>query len=1080
MAIASGSRQFTSPVVTPLAPPLSAASMSEGAPAENPPQSPRLSILVSSPPVVPSRATISHAHSRTPSITSSTSHFQSQTVVPALTPSHVRKSSAASSLSAYSAASHTPSRPHSSSTAESEGSESRSEVTRTQDVTVSSPPVPAAGSQVTPTLSDGASTHSSFRLPPTPALSTSFSLGKAPASLFQARARAGSEKLHTEPAEMRRRSGSENAVVNGWRGGEDEWDRRDTHEESGEGVLVETKRFRTPASDTDFECDSVYSDESGGGEAREDGRSKNGDTTREASARPPVSAGSRGILREDESDQDECGGGGRISITPNEDHLSDGGFGIGMTLLREDEHDQHIEEDGNDWDKADEETMIGHAVPPEQNVLALPPRRLRMRVMNPSSVSPSTTESESEGAEDTTIMPTPIQLRFRAARGLPPTSSADNVLTSGHAASASSSSLAFPPHAPIPTYASASTVETQHTRSVGATDDEPWESDADIYDDYRYSRYSRHSSGSPAQHGSRRASRGSTKSARSRASERPPLPDEDFWKKSTASAEGGDEGVVSQRKSLGSRCSSIEKISVGTGAERKSVPSTEQPSIVPAPVSPPTPFSRGADVALTSGVIVDASHRKESCTPPPQDGDVIMPATPGAASVGMTSLMSPLTRAFRRSDDSQYSSGSVDNVDDDHDQAEEHKAATPILASRRLPSPGSDGGKQTDRQRSRSKSPALASYIRDKIENERRAKGPIRESAGSVRLTVVTARTDDEPNVVVFNDSPLSNDSRGSFSSSDNPHIRVGSPQSYTNSAPPSPLNPGYPPSPPTMPSFAPTLPLSISKSPMPSPSAPRQPISPPAIPFTGVPPPGCPPAHMQYAQHSVQAQPASLQQQQQQRSAQGIVPPSESLHSALRMAGQQRANTIHGRTQADLLTATGPVPISFLLPGMMPPPSPTGFKQGPVSRPQLAAPQVPYGHLPLNPQHQTQDPLLESHSLVISPPSTPAKASPSHNAEASPGMRRPMTAPAPGSPVNVYPTSNPASSTSRMNPLQVVQSSARAAVTPPPASPSAATPLPRANFVPKVGQVRPRSRSFSGFNSETSEKVSHSTSKRR
>ncbi|KAF8508650.1 hypothetical protein JB92DRAFT_3120700 [Gautieria morchelliformis] len=188
---------------------------------------------------------------------------------------------------------------------------------------------------------------------------------------------------------------------------------------------------------------------------------------------------------------------------------------------------------------------------------------------------------------------------------------------------------------------------------------------------------------------------------------------------------------------------------------------------------------------------------------------------------GMMSLSLPLTRAFRKSDDSKYSEDS-DEIDDEADEG--------------------------------------AAYL--------------------THLSVVTSLADIDHDVSILNESPVSDKSPGSrpWSPADDMHLRVASPRSHQGSVPPSTPNPSFPPSPSNMVSFTSTAPLTIVKgSPVSSPSTPRHPVSPPAISFTGVPLPGHPLVHMQCALHPCQYPPRSSEDAKSHRV--GI-----SIHSTLSM----------------------------------------------------------------------------------------------------------------------------------------------------------------------------------------------------
>ena len=878
--------------------------------------------------------------------------------------------------------------------------------------------------------------------------------GKATAALFQGRDRSVSERLLTrqDTPEGRRRSGSETAFsANRLR---DEWDHE--HQQDQVVIVQEHTRADVPAtglSETSLRSVSVYSDAS---DREERGDRRRGDQGAEhTKTRLSMGVIDRGVLNEDESDE----GGRRQFLSSSPDDLSDAGFDIGMTLLKEDDDGESEYESESNRDLEDDDTAVGHMDINEQEIEKVQKMRklktLPMRIVNRGSLSTSATESET--CEDDTVTPTSIQRHV-----VPPfqhSSSSDTVAPTSreplHA------TAIIPPRAPFVTH---TPMGSRTSSSLAPTEDEHWESDADIYDDYRYSRYSTHSSGSPAQHSSRRASKGSTKSGRSRASGRPPLPEEEAWKRTLATTGAVEDDAAPERFSS-ERSSSSEKARTSASTDRKSFNH---------------PFTKG-------GAMEEPSTTKEEAntpvlvkprTPSPVAGVVAegsIPATPASSGMGVTS---PLTRAFRKSDDSKYSSASGE-IDDEANEGQEHHTNRFESSARHLPSPNFEG------QSSRSRSPALASILREQIESERtmspdaNPEAIIPRSTRSAHLSVVTRPVDKDSNVIILNESPVSDVSSIapslSAADADSAHLRVGTPQSHQSSAPPSPLNPGFPPSPSSMASFGSTAPLTITKSPIASPSTPRQAIAPPAIPFVGVPPPGLPPAHMQqYAQEPYQQTPQPLQQQQQRFAS--AMPVSESLYSTLRLAGQHRASTIHGRTQTDLLAATGPVPISFLLPGMLPPAT-AGLQQGTLARPQPAAQPAPYGQIAPESQSGSSPPRSQDQR--------PQDQRLSHDAQtsaASQSTSRPMTVPAPPPGMTNNLTNNrPASPVTLVTPrtttsIQVMHSGTDSVMT----MSTAASPLPRANFFPKVGQARPRSRSFSGFHSDITEKVSQTLRKRR
>jgi len=427
-------------------------------------------------------------------------------------------------------------------------------------------------------------------------------------------------------------------------------------------------------------------------------------------------------------------------------------------------------------------------------------------------------------------------------------------------------------------------------------------------------------------------------------------------------------------------------------------------------------------------------------TPSPVQTTVV-PTT--SANPPMEKVTSPLTKAFRNrnSDESRYS----------RDSAEVEPKQSLIIPQRLVLSDG-NGAQTTPRARS----PTFASALRERIENEHGRISPNPDARASPALVVsTTSHVEDEENVVILDTpSPITPDEPSPNESPLTPsceqYLRV---ESQLMSAPPSPLNPSFPPSPsPTSMSFATTAPLNITKSPpspvaIPSPANPRHSIIPPGIAFlAGKAPGGQAPAHMQFAQSAPPQRQMPFQPP----------PVNDSSFSALRMAGQQRASTIRGYTQMDILNANGPVPISFLLPGM-PPPLPSSF------------PQAPSGQVPFQPNSPINGSFPQS-----SLPGRRSLASPAQPSPASPGALAMNGVPVANNRGTLGMRSN---SMQVPPPLSIAPTIDRGDALPPPP----ASPLPRANFFPQVGQPRPRSRSFSDFNSsEITDKVSKTLGKPR
>ncbi|KAF9470703.1 hypothetical protein BDN70DRAFT_659976 [Pholiota conissans] len=173
------------------------------------------------------------------------------------------------------------------------------------------------------------------------------------------------------------------------------------------------------------------------------------------------------------------------------------------------------------------------------------------------------------------------------------------------------------------------------------------------------------------------------------------------------------------------------------------------------------------------------------------------------------------------------------------------------------------------------------------------------------------------------------------------------------------------------------------------------------------------------------------------------------------RAPNQIRGPTIYGRTEADLGAAVGPVPIMFSIepppPGTVTGPAlaPVGQGKGPqIGAPPTSPPRVQMmvkGGAPKSQIGQESQSIMRTISMG-SGATVPSNSGNTSNSSLLPSNSSP--------PINEpgKPASNTPSST-----LAV------------PGANSSAGPIPRANFFPKAGGLRPRSRSFSGFNSTSS-----------
>ncbi|KAF7323173.1 Rab-GAP TBC domain-containing protein [Mycena chlorophos] len=168
--------------------------------------------------------------------------------------------------------------------------------------------------------------------------------------------------------------------------------------------------------------------------------------------------------------------------------------------------------------------------------------------------------------------------------------------------------------------------------------------------------------------------------------------------------------------------------------------------------------------------------------------------------------------------------------------------------------------------------------------------------------------------------------------------------------------------------------------------------------------------------------------------------PPSEQQHgesviNIIRMSIGRSAvtrvmPTIYGRVDGDLASATGPVRVTFTIDPPPPVPSRIPFRNG-VPSPAPAPVASPPKRIP-PPSVPTTEP--------DQPKPIPGPAS-------APSPRTPVRAPSLGPPASAVPT--------KSSPLAAASSTNEAK----------SGPIQRPNFFPKVGGSRPRSRSFSGFN---------------
>ncbi|GJJ08912.1 hypothetical protein Clacol_003132 [Clathrus columnatus] len=921
-----------------------------------------------------------HSHNRKPSQSTTQDRVPSRTAIPPHL-LHGRNVSVTSSQSAYSYPSS-----RTSSRAESyQGSGSEETFTHHIDA-VSSSILSSLGSPPPP-LSNGSSPQSSFLSSPpnntrySPQTTTN---GNVP-PLFASRSRNGSERPlpQTEPLEIRHRMATEphaQQTSNTW----------DSTEFNKSKDLDRAVRDSAPIIDT-FETSlaSIYSQPSG--EIHE---------TEIPPSRQSQSQIGRSILIEDDSDVDFSS---RKALATSPANLS---YDIGMQLLQEDT-------DSDDQEETINTSFPSAIVEDDKNDTYQGTARQQtlIRVLNADDSSSS---DEDVLEEDSNVE----ELTAVNSSSLAVPKSPNGSITSGMILDRS---YVFP-RPPTSTH---DELRRSRASSVAHTDDDNWESDADIYDDYRYSRYSSYSS-SPAQYNSRRASKASNKSGWSKSNDPPPMPDEDSWKKALSNAEADEESLFN--KYLSDRGASTS----ASGSQRAASPS-------------PLPSSK--DISGSSSIPLVTTTGKEIKTRTPSPVQVISLTS----SANTQSVISPLTRAFRKSMESRYS--------DDNDSGDERESRRDTLTRRNLPSQA----ESVEAGISRSKSPQfVVSSVREKIHSEGQFKNPHPENP--TRVTPPTFRVDvtghrDDMNPTSQEDGHSSGDLAQSPSPNVDSHLRVDTPISHTSSAPPSPLQPGFPPSPSAM-TFGSSSPLNVSKPPspsvipvsllpasntLPSSSSSRTPPAQPAIPFVGRLPPGLPPAHMQQFQQGGQLP------QQFQQPYRHEVPPPDSIPSVIRMAIQQHAPTIYGHTRIDLASSTGPVPISFIL---YPPPSLTST----LPRVQPAGRPGTYGHIAV------QDP----RSLASQNVDVPVKPS-----------ETPFSVPLPSQPsLGLGQPPNRPNIATRSNSVQV---SSKPEQQQQDGSNAASQPLPRANFFPKVGQPRPRSRSFSDFSSsEITDRITRTIEKPR
>ncbi|KAH9931375.1 uncharacterized protein B0H18DRAFT_105443 [Fomitopsis serialis] len=204
--------------------------------------------------------------------------------------------------------------------------------------------------------------------------------------------------------------------------------------------------------------------------------------------------------------------------------------------------------------------------------------------------------------------------------------------------------------------------------------------------------------------------------------------------------------------------------------------------------------------------------------------------------------------------------------------------------------------------------------------------------------------------------------------------------------------------------------------------------------------------------------QPAPFQPPQQYNGP----PPNSAIqiiHTLLSQQQQGRrpggASTIYARFDRDLITSTGPVPISFTLEPQMNIPAnrPVMYNHGPGSRAGSPAAGISRVGTPLDPSpYDVAATMAQGSSLARSATASPGVAGLVRTASSGVGSNLARSATASPKPVN--------------SPPQVQGEFGR------PDSVSSGKAIPRPNFFPKSGTPRPRSRSFSGFDSPIAEVV--------
>ncbi|TFY54609.1 hypothetical protein EVJ58_g8758 [Rhodofomes roseus] len=193
--------------------------------------------------------------------------------------------------------------------------------------------------------------------------------------------------------------------------------------------------------------------------------------------------------------------------------------------------------------------------------------------------------------------------------------------------------------------------------------------------------------------------------------------------------------------------------------------------------------------------------------------------------------------------------------------------------------------------------------------------------------------------------------------------------------------------------------------------------------------------------------------------------PPGSAIHILHTLLGQQQqgrrpggASTIYARFDRDLATSIGPVPISFTLEPQMNIPAnrpvgPDMYNQGPGSRAGSPAAVPSRMGTPLDPSpYDVAATMAQGSSLSRSATASPAVGGLGRVASPAVGQNLARSATASPRPINSPP--QPQGEFGR------------------PDSVSSGKAIPRPNFFPKSGTPRPRSRSFSGFDSPIAEVV--------